>query len=371
MQYIVSTMDSSTELANVVDVAAWGLETPLLAVDLDRAESNIARAQRYCDAHGLRLRPHVKTHKLPLLAHKQLQAGATGIACQKLGEAEVMAAAGIDDILVTYPLIGERRLQRFVALAREHAMSTVVDSEVGARGLAAALERRGATAGVLVDCDTGFGRTGVPSPHDALRLAQLVDELPGTDYRGLMTYPTTAAAGDFLTETSELLRAAGLAPATVSTGGTPGMFATHELPAVDELRVGTYVFGDRACLADGTVPASGIALHVKATVVSRATADRAVLDAGSKTLSKDPAKGVDDGCFGLILEYPDARIAALSEEHARVDLSACTVRPSIGDVVTVIPNHVCVAVNLANDLALHRSGELLGVVPVAARGLVR
>src|SRR5919201_3364612 len=137
------------------------LDTPALTADLDAVDRNIARMQAYCDDHGLALRPHIKTHKLPVLAHAQIRAGAVGIACQKLGEAEVMAAAGIDDILITFPLVGPGKAERFASLARERRMGTVGDSAGVARSLSAALAREELEAQFLVECDTGFGRTGV------------------------------------------------------------------------------------------------------------------------------------------------------------------------------------------------------------------
>ena len=346
------------------------LDTPVATVDLDAVERNVARVQAYCDAHRLALRPHVKTHKLPELAHLQVRTGAVGITCQKLGEAEVMAAAGLTDILLSFPLVGVAKIERLAALAREVTVSVVGDSEAVVRGLSAGLARAGLEVAFLVECDTGFGRTGVQTPGDAADLAQLVAGLPGLRFEGLMTYPTLAATGPWLRDAVGEIHARGLEVRTVSGGGTPGLFSSHETPELTEVRAGTYVYGDRSCIANGTVALEDCALRVRATVVSLPARDRAILDAGSKTLTNDPAEGDPDG-RGLIVEHPDARIHALSEEHGWVDLSACERRPEIGEVVTIVPNHACGCANLHDEVVLLRGGQAVAVWPVAARGRIR
>jgi D-serine deaminase-like pyridoxal phosphate-dependent protein len=347
------------------------LDTPALTVDLDAVERNIARFQSYCDLHGLAFRPHVKTHKLPALAHMQVRAGAVGITCQKLGEAEVMAAAGLDDILVTFPLVGEAKAERLAALAHEVRLGVVGDSEAVARGLSAALAREGVEVGFLVECDTGFDRTGVRSPEEAAELAALVERLPGLRFAGLMTYPTGPASGPRLRAAREAVEQAGLRVERVSGGGTAGHFTTHEVAEITETRAGTYVYGDLACVSNGSVPLKDCALRVRATVVSRPMRDRAILDAGSKTLTNDPAEGADAGGRGLVVEYPRARIYALSEEHGHVDLSACTERPQVGEVVTIVPNHACGTTNMHDEVVVHRGGRVVAIWPVAARGKLR
>jgi D-serine deaminase-like pyridoxal phosphate-dependent protein len=347
------------------------LDTPVPTVDLDAVERNVMRAQAWCDARGLALRPHVKTHKLPGLAHVQIRAGAVGIACQKLGEAEVMAAAGLADILVTYPIVGARKTARFAALAREVSMAAAGDSEVVARGLSAALEAAGAEAAFLVDCDTGFGRTGVQSPQDAVALARVADELPGLRFAGFATYPTLPGTGAWLGAAVELAEAAGLSPEWVSGGGTPAdrLRAAEAAPALTEVRMGTYIYGDRACMMDGSVPLTECALRVRTTVVSRPTGARAILDAGSKALTSDGAPGVES--YGYVVEYPEATIVQLNEEHAYVDLSACDEVPAVGEVVTVVPNHACGVTNLHDEVVAHRAGDVVAVWPVVARGRLR
>jgi D-serine deaminase-like pyridoxal phosphate-dependent protein len=348
------------------------LDTPVATVDLDAVERNIARMQDYCDEHGLAFRPHVKTHKLPAIAHMQLAAGAVGITCQKLGEAEVMQAAGIRDILLSFPLVGPAKAERLAALAGEAELSVAADSAAVANGLSEALARAGVEVGFLVELDGVFERSGVQSPEEAAELAELVDGLPGLRFDGLMTYPTTEETGPQVRAAIDAVRARGLEVRRVSSGGTPTFFTNHEVPEITEVRAGTYVYGDRTCIANGTVPFDDCALRIRATVVSRPTADRAILDCGSKTLTndavEDPAGG--DG-HGLIVEYPDARLHTLHEEHGFVDLSACAERPEICDVVTIVPNHACAVTNLHDEVAVHRGGRVVGFWPVAARGKLR
>lgn len=353
------------------EMSLAALDTPVATVDLDAVERNVARMQGYCDAHGLAFRPHIKTHKLPALAHLQVSAGAVGIACQKLGEAEVMQQAGIDDILVTFPLVGRAKAARFAALAGEGTLRAVGDSEHVARGLSAGLVEAGATAGFLVECDTGFERTGVQTPGAAAELAALVAELPGLRFDGLMTYPTLPATGQWLRDAIAELAGRGLEATVVSGGGTPGFFSTHETPEVTEVRAGTYVYGDRSCIVNGSVPLESCALRIRATVVSRPTASRGILDCGSKTLTSDPAEGAGRDDHGLIVEYPEARIYALSEEHGHVDFGPCEARPSVGDVVTIVPNHACGCTNLHDEVVVHRGDRIVGTWPVVARGKLR
>ena len=352
-----------------MDVAS--LDTPVATVDLDAVERNILRMQGYCDEHGLAFRPHIKTHKLPAVAHMQMRAGAVGITCQKLGEAEVMVAAGLQDILLSFPLVGTAKADRLAALAGEATVSVVGDSDVVARGLSPALARTGAEVGFLVECDTGFARTGVQTPQAAADLAELVHALPGLRFEGLMTYPTLPGSGLWLRSAIQEIRARGLTVATVSGGGTPSLFSSHEVSELTEVRAGTYVYGDRSCIANGSVPLDDCALRVRATVVSRPTAVRGILDCGSKTLTNDPAEEADSNGRGLIVEYPEARIYALSEEHGHVDFSASPTRPEVGEVVNVIPNHACGCANLHDEVVVHRGGRFVGLWPVAARGKLR
>jgi D-serine deaminase-like pyridoxal phosphate-dependent protein len=353
-----------------VDITA--LDTPVATVDLDAVERNIARMQGYCDEHGLAFRPHIKTHKLPAIAHMQLRAGAVGITCQKLGEAEVMEAAGLRDIFVSFPLVGAEKAERLAALAGEASLSVAADSAAVARGLSPALAAAGTEVGFLVELDGIFARTGVQTAEEAADLAALADSLPGLRFDGLMAYPTTPETGPAVRDAIEAIHSRGLEVRRVSAGGTPTFFTNHEVPEITEVRAGTYIYGDRTCIANGTVPLENCALRVRATIVSRPTAERGILDCGSKTLTNDAVEdATGGGGHGLIVEYPEARLHTLHEEHGFVDFAACADRPEIGDVVTIVPNHACGCTNMHDEVVVHRGGRIVGVWPVAARGKLR
>jgi D-serine deaminase-like pyridoxal phosphate-dependent protein len=343
------------------------IETPAAVVDLDVMEANIVRFQAYTDQHGILNRPHIKTHKIPAIAHLQLGAGATGITCQKIGEAEVMAAAGVKDIFIPYNILGDAKLERLMHLAERATVSVTADSETTVQGLARAARRANLTLPVLVEFDSGMGRCGVQTPDEAATLARLIDGSEGLRFGGLMSYPTSAAMSAFVAATTGLLAPDDILVERVSGGGTPQMWHAHEHPLVTEHRAGMYIFGDRSTVNSGAMTLEDCSFRVIATVVSRPTADRGILDGGSKTFSSDI--GALDG-YGLILEYPGARFYAQSEEHGFVDWGACPRKPVVGERVSVIVNHCCPVVNLANDLIGLRDDRVEVVWPVAARGKV-
>jgi D-serine deaminase-like pyridoxal phosphate-dependent protein len=344
--------------------------TPAVVIDLDRVERNIASLQARCDEAGVANRPHIKTHKSPFLAKLQRDAGAKGITCQKLGEAEVMADAGLDDILVAYNILGEQKLGRLAALMRRVTMTVAADNPVTVEGLpkAAALAER--NLDVVVECDTGQKRAGVETPAEAVALAKDIAGRPGLSFAGFLFYPPVDQAEftrRFLGEAMAGVRAAGLEPRIVSFGGTPNLRHLGTFEGATEHRSGTFIFNDRMMLACGAATPDDLALHVVATVVSRAGPERGILDAGSKTLTWD--SGGLEG-YGLILEHPQAKIARFSEEHGNLDLSACNDRPNVGDVVRIVPNHVCAVVNMVDRLIATRGDEIIGEIPVAARGKI-
>jgi len=344
------------------------LETPAAVVELDTLEANIARLQTYLDNYGLANRPHIKTHKIPAIAWMQISAGAVGITCQKLGEAEVMAGAGIQDIFVPYNIVGAAKLERLMRLAQQARMSVTADSEVIVRGLSAAARQAGTTLPVLVECDTGMGRCGVQSPRAAADVARSIAGSPGLHFGGLMTYPNTEGTDLFMRETRALLAAEGLAVERVSGGGSAGMWQAHTHRELTEHRAGMYVYGDRLLLQSGAMQPGDCSFKVIATVVSRPTADREILDGGSKTFSSD-LLGLEG--HGFIMEYPEAHFYHLSEEHGHVDFSHCTRKPEIGERLTVIPNHCCSVTNLFNEVVGVRGSMVEVVWPVACRGAVQ
>ena len=343
------------------------LETPVPIVDIDCMEANIARLQSYLDAHHIANRPHIKTHKILAIAQKQVDAGAIGITCQKVSEAEVMAEAGFDDIFIPYNIIGEQKLQRLMDLASRARISVTADSAYTVRGYSSAAERAGLTLTVLIECDTGAQRCGVQSPGEAAELARLIGSLPGLHFGGLMTYPTNEYLDGFVRETRSLLKEDRLEIERVSGGGTPCMWQAHTHPELTEHRAGIYVYGDRLTLRSGAVTLDACALKIHATVVSRPTAERGILDAGSKTLSSD-LHGLEG--YGYICEYPDAKIYQLSEEHGHVDFSASARKPEIGERVTIIPNHCCTVTSLFDEFVGARDDQVEVVWQIAARGAI-
>lgn len=346
-------------------------DTPAVLIDDAVVEANLARAQGFADRHGLGWRPHIKTHKLPHYARRQVALGARGITCQKLGEAEVMAAAGIGDIFISYNILGAAKLERLAALQRRvERLAVAADNPETVAGYAARFRDPGRPLEVVVECDTGAGRCGVPDPEAALALARAIDAAPGLAFAGLMTYPPRggiAAVSAFFAAAEERLAAAGLPPSRLSSGGTPDLWQAAEAHPVTEHRAGTYIYNDRMMVAYGHCGLGDCALSVLATVVSRPAPDRAILDAGSKALAADlaPAPGM-----GHIVEYPEAVITTLNEEHAIVDLSCCMRRPKVGERVRIIPNHVCVVSNLFDTVHILQGGAIVETLPVAARGKV-
>ncbi|MGA8658360.1 MAG: D-TA family PLP-dependent enzyme [Chthoniobacterales bacterium] len=344
------------------------LSSPVPVVDYDTACRNIRRLQEYCDRHQLKLRPHIKTHKLPFFAHEQCKAGAVGITVQKMGEAEVMVQTGLRDILITYNIVGQEKAERLANLTNFARLSVGIDNERALKSLVLAGSRATSPIGVLIEFESGGNRQGVQTPEQAVELAKMILGHSDLEFRGLMTYPTTPKTAEFLGEALPLFRKEGIEVQVVSGGGTPSAYRTHDLAPVTEIRVGTYIYNDRMMLAAGAATLEDCALTVLATVVSRPTMERAVIDAGSKTLSSDLlAPGQGDG-YGLLPDYPEATIARLNEEHGIVDLGGCIQKPEVGECVRVIPNHACVVTNLHDQIYLHRNGEVLAQLPVYLRG---
>lgn len=346
------------------------VDTPAVLIDLGKVEANLRRTQDYADRHGVKLRPHIKTHKLPRFARRQIELGAIGITVQKLGEAEVMADAGIDDIFLPYNILGEAKLARLRALAERVTIRVTADNGDTVAGLSRTFADVPRPLDVLVECDTGMGRCGVQSPQEALALARKIDAAPGLAFAGLMTYPAAggyAKAAAWLREARDLLTQAGLPPRIISNGGTPDLWHAHEAEAATEHRPGTYIYMDRFQVEKGVATLEDCALTVIATVVSRPTADRAIIDAGSKALTSDTL-GLTG--FGHVVEFPQAMVTGLSEEHGTLDVSGCAVKPEIGEKIRIIPNHCCVVSNLFDRVTLVEGDEVIETVPVAARGRV-
>jgi len=355
------------------------VETPSLIVDLDRLDQNLSRVAEYAATHGLALRPHVKTHKSPFVAEAQLRLGARGLTCATPREAEVMSEV-CDDLLVAYPPIGRARAQRLAAIPPAVRLTVALDSADAATEMARAARDARREVGVYVELDVGMHRVGAATVDAAVALARHVTESEGLIFEGLAFYPghvrERMSEQDAKLESLDLaleralerFHEAGLPPRVVSGGSTPTLFRTHELPGVTEMRPGTYVYNDRGTVATGACGLDDCALTVLATVVSTALPGQAVIDAGTKALGREPSRGEEGEGFGMLLDRPDVVVSRMSEEHGVLDLSQTSWRPTVGDLVRVVPNHVCVAVHLHDIVHGIRSGRLERQWPITARG---
>ena len=352
-----------------------GLDTPALVVYVDRVHENVETLARALAAKGVRNRPHTKTHKSVRIARMQLDAGAAGLSVGTIGEAEVFASAGMRDLFIAYPIWAEGpKAARLRALHDAADLIVGVDSAAGAERLGAAVAGARRPLRVMIEIDSGQHRTGVASPGDAalvaIAAARAGLEIEGVFTHGGHAYRPSAAGAAALDETTALadaaraLTAAGFEVRTISAGSTPTrLFAAGG--AVNEIRAGTYVFGDRQQLALEAIEASSIAAVVAATVVSVAPG-RAVLDAGAKALTKDLPSFVEG--YGTIPAWPGAVIERLSDYHAVVALPGVSVRPSVGDVVAVVPNHICPVVDLVSSFVAVRADGRVEHWAVDARG---
>ncbi len=343
------------------------IETPAGVLEWDRVRENARRVVDYCAGNRLRWRPHIKTHKSLEVARLQLAAGASGLTVATPHEAEVMATV-CDDLLLAYPPVGATKVGRVLSLPRSIALTVALDSEEALRPLAAEAARRDREVGVLIEADVGMRRVGLGSGEAVAALARTARDLPGVAYRGLMFYPGhirvdvsrqdegMAALSVRVGALLDALRAADLAPEVVSGGSTPTLWRSHEVGGLTEVRSGTCIYNDRDIHALGACDESGLAYTVLATVVSTAVPDQAVIDAGSKALAKEPYRGEGKG-FGVLLTRPSVRVKALSEEHGILDLAESDWRPRVGDRVRVVPNHVCVSVNLQDRLWAMTDGQ--------------
>ncbi len=344
------------------------LDTPAVTIDLDRLERNIARAQEMVASKGMGNRPHIKTHKIPDIAKMQLKAGASGLTCQKLSEAEVFVDAGLDDdILITFNIVGEQKTEHLMRLAdRVNKLTVVADNEDVIRGLSEAGVRHGRDVPILIENDVGFGRNGVQSPEAALSLARYAMNMPRIKFEGLMAFPTTGEkAAAYFNRALELFKADGIPVPVVSGGGTPALMTLGDFPMLTEHRAGTYVFNDVMMVHSGYATWDECALTVRATIVSTPTGDRAIIDAGSKALTREQYYVKN---FGKVVEYPGAVVGNVSEEHGMLDFSGAEKRPKVGEVVNIIPNHCCVCINMHDRVFGIRGEDVEIEWPVAARG---
>lgn len=353
------------------------LDTPALWADLEIMERNLRRMADYARAHRLALRPHIKTHKVPELALRQLALGAVGITSAKVTEAQVMAQAGIEDILIAYPLYGELKWKRLRELAERARVTVATDSAEQAAAMAAALGPDRNRVGLLIEVDLGQGRTGLPLdralPEQLARIAG-----SGLPVRGMMVYPGHIRTPDErniaefrrgIARAAEGFVAAGLPLETVSGGSTPTAYWSHLVPELTEIRPGTYIFNDCNYVALGAAGWEDCALRVRCRVVSTSVPGRAILDGGSKTFS-DAAR-VDGPGFGRLVQHPAVLCEKMNEEHGYLKLEGAGVTLRVGELVDVIPNHACTTVNMHHLLHGIRDGRVEEVFPIPAQGKIQ
>jgi D-serine deaminase-like pyridoxal phosphate-dependent protein len=351
------------------------VETPVGYVDLDRVRANARRVAEYATGHGLAWRPHVKSHKSTAVARIQLDAGARGLTVATSREAEVMASV-TSDLLLAYPPVGASKLERLCALDPSVDLKVALDSTAVLEALARAARAAGRTFGVVVEADVGLGRVGVQTPEEVVAIAGEAAGKEGVTFRGLLFYPghirmDEARQGQPIAEVArrlarilDALGGAGLPPEVVSGGSTPTLWSSHRMPGITEIRSGSCIFFDREALGVGVAQRDHLAYTVLATVVSTAVPGQAVVDAGSKALSKEARGG--EG-FGFVLDRPGVLVKGLSEEHGVLDLSRTDWSPRVGDRVRIVPNHVCVSVNL-QDALLAREGDTHRMLELEGRG---
>ena len=362
----------------------YDLDTPATLIDLDRLERNIREWQAVADRHGVKFRPHIKTHKIPEIARMQIAAGARGIVCAKVSEAEPFADAGIEDICIAYPVFGEQKWQRVAALAaRTRSLTVNCDSEEAARGLSNAAVEAGVTIHIQIDIDSGLHRGGISCDDQPAieRLAREIQSQPGLRFTGITTYRSSGfsgapnpmdaghAEGRLLVEIAERLRASGIEVSEVTAGSTPTGKWVAETPGVSEVRAGNYVFNDLMQLDNSIAAEEQLALSVLCTIASKTGSDGLTIDGGSKTFSGD-AGGVGTGRAAppAIARAVDRRIFVqrLNEEHG---MARTEEKVKLGEKIRFFPYHACTCANLSDEIIGFRGERVEVVWPVRARGL--
>lgn len=355
-------------------VAVEDIDTPAMIVDLDAAKANILDMQRAVTEGGASMRPHTKTTKSPYWALKMIDAGAIGVCCAKVGEAEALVEGFVNDILITSEIVGSTKIERLVALAKKADIKVVIDSAENAREISDAAIAAGSTVGALVDVNIRLNRCGVEPGEPTTSMAKIIDSLPGLRFDGLNGYeghiyeigdariPETLQALEKLQHAVAEVEAAGLKVNTVSAGGTSTYDITSRVPEVTEIQAGSYIFMDGEYV-DQQMPFSP-ALTIMTQVISRPTEERAILDVGLKSIAND---------YGppRVMGIPGAKFTKLSEEHGTLELEGAARDLKLGDVVHLMPSHTGTTINLHDYYFCVRNGVLEEVVKVAGRGKFR
>ena len=363
------------------------LDTPTVLVDVNKLQANLARMADRVAAAGdgrVRLRPHGKTHKTREIAQRQLALGAIGLTVAKVGEAEAMVGAGVEDLLIAYPVLGDLKYQRLLPLLNRARIRIAIDSLDVAEAASAFFARHGVRLPVLIEIDTGFGRTGVQSPAEALQLADQIDELPGVEVAGVMCFGGEAyqtddpakqaeighAEGELSVQVADLVGTHRHGVGTVSVGSTPTAVAAAGVKGVTEVRPGVYAFGDLKQVQLGTARLEDCALTVLATVVSHPRPERYVVDAGLKAFA---GENYGWGTYGRLLEHSDLIVDWAAEEHGVILVPEGSRDPGlkIGDKVRIVPDHACGTVNMHDELVAVDGDLVVDVWPVIGRGRVR
>jgi D-serine deaminase-like pyridoxal phosphate-dependent protein len=356
------------------------LETPALVLDLDIVDRNLRRVADYARHHDLRLRPHTKTHKLPVLGRQQLDLGAVGLTVAKVGEAEVMLAAEPPELLVAYPVIGRKKLERLMEVAQRTRLTVSLDSVFAAKQLSDAARQAQLEVGVLAEVDVGQGRMGVSPGEPLLDLGRQIARMPRLNLEGITFYPGHVKAPDdegmaAVERISALMqrvtgewKRTGLPLNVVSGGSTPLLFESHKIATLNEIRPGTYIFNDKNTWFHGACAYEDCAGSIIATVVSTARPRQMIIDGGSKTFSSDRLVGASDISFGYVTDAPEAVFNKMNEEHGFIDLRNVRHEFSVGDRVRIIPNHICVCMNLHEKVYGVRGDQVVAEWRVEGRG---
>ncbi len=366
-------------------IASLATDTPELLIDFDALRCNVDRAASIARDNGVALRPHTKTHKMPQVAHLQMEAGATGLMVAKVSEAEILVDAGFQDILVGYPVLGAQKLSRLAQLAERATISVSLDSVEVAEGISRVATERDVTIGLLLEVETGMRRIGVQPGSAAVDAAKRIAQLPSTEFIGLLTIEghaymaktvdeardLTLEACSTLADTAAAIRDAGVPVKALSAGSSFTCAFAAEHPETTEIRPGTYVFNDRTQLEHGAATPDDVAALVVATVVSRPARDYAVLDAGTKALTSDQMIVRDPPrTFGTLYGREGWDLIRASEEHTVVSIPPGG-EAQIGERVVIVPNHICPAVNLFETATIVRGDAVVDMWPVAGRGKLR
>jgi|SRR5579871_2343030 len=354
------------------------LDTPALVIDLDIMDRNLRRVADYTRAHGLRLRPHTKTHKVPAVGRKQLDSGAVGLTVAKVGEAEVMLGANTPDLLLAYPVLGQSKLRRLMEVAKKTRLTVALDNLVAAKELSDAAKAAKVEIGVLAEVDAGLNRVGVSPGPELMELARGLSSLPNLRFEGIDFYPghirDTADKGmEQIRKLSELVqcilddfRRDGIEVRVMSGGSTPSLFQSHQVKGLTEIRPGTYVYNDVNTVVSGACTFEDCAVTILVTVVSTARPHQIIVDGGSKTFSSDTAPA--PSVHGRIVESPESAFYRENEEHGYVDITNAQRSFAVGDRLNIIPAHVCVAVNLHEYVYGKRGDRIEEVWKVEGRG---